>query len=1320
MSSRSGRGLCALVVFVACLLGALYGAPAVAQTPEFRAYWVDAWHPGFKSAAECDQLLADVKTSNCNVVVAQMRRRGDTYYPSSIEPFADDANPSFDALRYLLDQCHAQNPRVEVHAWLVLLPIWHSDTPPSNPDHPYLKFPQYLTKTEGGSTVRTFDPGNPDCEQYLNDVVIEVVSNYPDLDGINYDYSRFASTAEGYNSRSVERFNARYKRTGTPSSGDAAWCQWRRDQITNLIRKTYANATAVNPNICMSSAVVTWHPSPDDVGGFTGTRPYYQVFQDWQSWMQEGILDLSMPMAYFDPRDGYGADYDAWSNFAKANQFGRGTVIGPGIYMNTIANSVSQLRRTRDTYAGRAAFGAVMYSYATTNDENPNDGYGGPLDLPNSVFYNALSHTSAYDPNPTPIYNTPVSVPPMTWKTSPTKGHIRGTVYDCNETAWLDGAAVTVTGPENRSMTCDGTGFYAFIDLLPGAYTVTASYPNRPSEQSQVVVTAGQVATANLVLCADPTAPVFTNIRAEGIGYYSADIMWNTDDASTTQVDFGLTTSYGVTTPLDSTMVRDHVVHLSGLISGRTYHYRVRSKNVSNLESVSGDCTFATTTDTTPPVITNVRVASVWFSEAYISWETDDPSTSQVRYGLTSSYGSSTTQDPTLVRDHGVLVTGLTPSTTYHFSVRSTNANSLTSDSSDGTFTTTAPIEVIVDNLQATFTGTSPDYLWNSGTSSGGWPTTASQYAYVWNYRSSTNAECTWTPNLPVSGPYDVYVWHRAAADQTAAARFTVTYAGGTTSAINVNQQINGSQWYRIASGLQFNAGTGGNVRLSNRTGETNKTRYVIADAVKLVFVGTDSEAPSVPQNVQPTAASSTSMSLTWTASIDNVGVAGYKVYRNGALVGTASTNSFVDSGLAANTEYSYTVSAFDARQNTSGQSSPTSRYTLATPPTEQSVTCNRASGVWYNTPGLTFSNAGFAPGGVSYYQYVWDTSPTHEWTGAEFTWAAQSMNLNAEPGSAGWYFHVRSCNGDGVPGGSLDKGPYRCDPDPPAMGEVVAKSYVGVRGTAHDDLSANWSGSDAASGIADYHYAIGTAPGTVDILNWTSAGANTSASYHHSGALLPGSTYFWSVKARDAAGNWSAPLTSDASICANAYDTLAEAAANPDNTPVIVDPAKVLSANLGGFCYVQEPAGTRGLRMDVGCQWEPGDMVRVAGRLATVGGERCLQSVEAVLAGNGSAPKPVAVRIAGLGGASPDYYTEGLTGASGCYNLGLLVRIVGRVTEKAPGCFVVDDGSGATVKVYSAAVVPDDAFVGVTGVASVESGMRVIRTRGADDVRVY
>jgi len=66
------------------------------------------------------------------------------------------------------------------------------------------------------------------------------------------------------------------------------------------------------------------------------------------------------------------------------------------------------------------------------------------------------------------------------------------------------------------------------------------------------------------------------------------------------------------------------------------------------------------------------------------------------------------------------------------------------------------------------------------------------------------------------------------------------------------------------------------------------------------------------------------------------------------------------------------------------------------------------------------------------------------------------------------------------------------------------------------------------------------------------------------------------------------------------------------------------------------------------------------------------------------------------------------------------LVRVSGRVGERGSDWFVLDDGSGATSKVYSATVPPDGSFVGVTGVASLESGARVIRAREAADVVVY
>ncbi len=95
-----------------------------------------------------------------------------------------------------------------------------------------------------------------------------------------------------------------------------------------------------------------------------------------------------------------------------------------------------------------------------------------------------------------------------------------------------------------------------------------------------------------------------------------------------------------------------------------------------------------------------------------------------------------------------------------------------------------------------------------------------------------------------------------------------------------------------------------------------------------------DITAPSVPSGLTATAASSSQINLAWTASTDDFGVTGYKIFRDGTQVGTSATPSFPDTGLTPSTTYSYTVSAYDAAGNTSNQSTAASATTNAPPDT--------------------------------------------------------------------------------------------------------------------------------------------------------------------------------------------------------------------------------------------------------------------------------------------------------------------------------------------------------------------------------------------------
>src|SRR5712691_4262735 len=106
--------------------------------PELRAVWVDAFHDGFKTAAQVDDLVAWARSANLNALFVQVRRRGDAYYLKSFEPRTEDPDlaPGFDALQYLIDRAHQGPQRLQVHAWLATLPIWwQRDTPPAATNH---------------------------------------------------------------------------------------------------------------------------------------------------------------------------------------------------------------------------------------------------------------------------------------------------------------------------------------------------------------------------------------------------------------------------------------------------------------------------------------------------------------------------------------------------------------------------------------------------------------------------------------------------------------------------------------------------------------------------------------------------------------------------------------------------------------------------------------------------------------------------------------------------------------------------------------------------------------------------------------------------------------------------------------------------------------------------------------------------------------------------------------------------------------------------------------------------------------------------------
>ncbi|MGW3631173.1 glycoside hydrolase family 6 protein [Streptomyces sp. NPDC005122] len=93
---------------------------------------------------------------------------------------------------------------------------------------------------------------------------------------------------------------------------------------------------------------------------------------------------------------------------------------------------------------------------------------------------------------------------------------------------------------------------------------------------------------------------------------------------------------------------------------------------------------------------------------------------------------------------------------------------------------------------------------------------------------------------------------------------------------------------------------------------------------------GGDTQAPTVPGGLAVSSTTSNSATLSWSASTDNTAVTGYDVYRGATKVGSVTTTSYTDSGLAASTTYTYTVKAKDAAGNVSASSTAVSATTKA------------------------------------------------------------------------------------------------------------------------------------------------------------------------------------------------------------------------------------------------------------------------------------------------------------------------------------------------------------------------------------------------------
>ncbi|OUN01690.1 MAG: hypothetical protein BAA04_00950 [Firmicutes bacterium ZCTH02-B6] len=280
---------------------------------ELRGVWVVRHALG--SRESIDRVVEAARAAGATALFAQVNGRSEAYYRSTLLPMAHGVEPDFDPLAYLLDR--AERAGLEVHAWINAYTAGMLAELPVNEQHVLRRHPEWVTFDRDGRSLwdysleealvhvpaRMLDPGVLAVQDFVFQSVMEVVERYA-VTGVHLDYARYPSRRFGYHPESVERFMAEHGFDPAALERDATayinrhgmeayrqqlalWDGWRRAQVTGLVARVRDGIQARRPGVRFTVAVHA------DITDAVENR-----LQDWPAWVQQGLVDAVVPMAY--------------------------------------------------------------------------------------------------------------------------------------------------------------------------------------------------------------------------------------------------------------------------------------------------------------------------------------------------------------------------------------------------------------------------------------------------------------------------------------------------------------------------------------------------------------------------------------------------------------------------------------------------------------------------------------------------------------------------------------------------------------------------------------------------------------------------------------------------------------------------------------------------------------------------------------------------------------------------------------------------------------------------------------------------------------
>lgn len=352
--------------------------------PEFRGVWVATvdnidWPSkgNFNSdsqKAEFIKLLDMHQRNGLNALIVQVRPCTDAFYPSQYEPWSEwltgvqgqPPSPWYDPLEFMITETHKRN--MVFHAWMN---PYRAEFNPQNDalsaTHITKLHPEWFL-TYGDK--RYFDPGNRQAQQYVVEVVKDIVSRY-EVDAIHFDDYFYPYPLPGKSFPD----DASYKLYGNGSTRE----DWRRANTDSIISMLHTAIKKENSNCQFGiSPFGVWRNADKDPVNGSKTNGslsnYDNLYADILLWLKNGWIDYVAPQLYWEIGHGR-APYEVLLNWWSKHTYGKKCYIGLGIYKarsNAAWSNVNQLPRQIEALRNTPGINGMVFYSSKIFEKNPN------------------------------------------------------------------------------------------------------------------------------------------------------------------------------------------------------------------------------------------------------------------------------------------------------------------------------------------------------------------------------------------------------------------------------------------------------------------------------------------------------------------------------------------------------------------------------------------------------------------------------------------------------------------------------------------------------------------------------------------------------------------------------------------------------------------------------------------------------------------------------------------------------------------------------------------------------------------------------------